>query len=746
MGGSRSSSHPDTVTAAEVTVPGRHRARSLQDTDTWTPVVPPHGGGHHRHRPGAEAVDAPPLSPPRRRAASTFAPTNGTLPVPGPGVLLPQPQQARQPHPRRPIPLPQPTRRPDEPREQHRLHEDYHAYGALPEHALNGRGPYAPPPTPSRTELPQPGQGDRGFTAGRLDEAGLIGGPTMPEPESLWSGAHSGDLAEVAGPEFSPAERRGSAGQPQSRDLADTAGPDFADDERRVSTGQAVLPQPGADAAAPAFAHDEWRGSTAQAKQPHLHDLADTAGPDFADDERPVPTGQAVLPQPGADAAAPEFAHDEWHGSTAQATLGDLAEPEFDREERRVPTGQAAVPDPQPVSEIDRAWAAPGTTRSLADVPGRDGLGRPQVRRSRRERVAATAATLAQPQAPGHDEHGEPGEPNEHNEDQVTRLSAAPEPTVEEPAKPEPPRRQRVTLRAPAKPRVRGPFDEASLDEDDEVRVYAAPLLDGLGKFDLGSVPASVTPPKTWRKAAWFATGASGAVVVGLLFAGTFLVGGPTTTTDALGGGWPGRQNGGNPLILPDPSLGQQGGTGGDSPDSSRAGGGRSGTREDDDPNTHPQNAVGSETSEDQSPTDSSSSAGSSDPVTTGPTSTPEQPPAKPPVTPASRETAPTTVWYDTGKDPQAMGDNTEKFFNNVTTDPNAAAAVTTGDLKQEGAQGLRQRYSNVAYFEVKKVEIDPDNNTTVNTLEVTHTDGTKTIEQRTLTFGDDEKIADDGA
>lgn len=664
MGGSRSSSHPDTVTAAEVTVPGRHRARSLQDTDTWTPVVPPLGGGHHRHRPGGEHVGAPagalPLPPPRRRAAdprSTFAPTHGTLPVPGPGVLLPQPQQARETHPRRPIPLPQPTRRPDEPRDEHRVHEDYRAYDALPEHALNGRGPYAPP-TRGRTELPQPGHGDRGFTAGRLDEAGPLDGP--PEPESFWSGAQSGDLADAAGPE-SPAEQQGPAGHtvlPRTDDLAEPR----PETEPRAFAGQAVLPESGE--------------------------------------------------------GAPEFAQDEW----------------------RLPTGQAVVPDPQPVSEIDRAWAAPGTTRSLADMPMHDGLGRPQVRRSRRERVAATAATLAQPQPP---EHDDAELAREHIE-----LSAPPEPAAEQPAKPEPPRRQRVTLRAPAKPRVRGPFDEASLDEDDEVRVYAAPLLDGLGKFDLGSVPASVTPPKTWRKAAWFATGASGAVVVGLLFAGTFLVGGPTTTTDALGGGWPGRQNGGNPLILPDPSLGQQGGTGGaggDPQDSSSSGGGRSGTR-DDAPDTHPQNAVGSETSEDESPTDSSSSGDSSDPVTTGPTSTPARPPAKPPVTPAQRETSPTNVFYETSPDPKAMGDNTEKFFNNVTTDPSEASAVTTGDLKQEGSQGLRQRYANVAYFEVKKVEIDPDNNTTVNTLEVTHTDGTKTVEQRTLTFGDDEKIADDGA
>jgi len=63
-------------------------------------------------------------------------------------------------------------------------------------------------------------------------------------------------------------------------------------------------------------------------------------------------------------------------------------------------------------------------------------------------------------------------------------------------------RRTRVSLATPA-PRC--------TDVDDEdIRIYPAPPIGGLGGFTIGSVPASVTPPKTWRKAAWFATGASG--------------------------------------------------------------------------------------------------------------------------------------------------------------------------------------------------------------------------------------------
>ncbi|WP_326568191.1 hypothetical protein VSH64_41535 [Amycolatopsis rhabdoformis] len=614
--------------------------------------------------------------------------------------------------PRPPIALPQPTRRADEPRDEYRVHEDYLAY----QRGLAGQATDGPAAERGLTELPQPSRGHRGFTAGRLDEAGPVAEPSEAGQESgsPWSGARSGDLATAAGSEFPqlglgiPAGASALLNSP-----AGQLGAGFPPVGATVVTAQNAVP-------------DHPAGT-----------LTGTIAPDFSQVRHSVPARQSALIGPASSTITPEFGSGE----------------------RRVPTGQAVVPDPVPMSEVDRAWAAPGTTRSLADVPPHEGLGRPQMRRSRRERVAATAATLAQPQVDP-DETEQTAQALQAELDQAEAeaarehvdLSAAGKSNrAENPnreAQPEPPKRQRVTLRAPAvKARERGPFDEAALDEEeDEVRVYAAPLLDGLGKFDLGSVPASVTPPKTWRKAAWFATGASGAVVVGLLFAGTFLVGGPTTTTDALGGGWPGRQNGGNPLILPDPSLGQQGGTGGGPQDSSSGGKHRTADDSaDSDPDTHPQNAVGSDTSEARTPTDSSSSD-SSAPVTTGPTSTPAAPDAKPPVTPAQRETSPTNPFYGPAKNPKTMGDNTEKFFNTVTTDPNEAAAVTTGDLKQEGPQGLRQRYANVAYFEVKKVEIDPDSNTTVNTLEVTHTDGTKTIEQRTLTFGDDEKIADDGA
>ncbi|MFD5092295.1 hypothetical protein ACFWMR_16965 [Amycolatopsis thailandensis] len=292
--------------------------------------------------------------------------------------------------------------------------------------------------------------------------------------------------------------------------------------------------------------------------------------------------------------------------------------------------------------------------------------------------------------------------------------------------------RTKVTLTAPA------PRRPEPVETDDDVRVYLAPPLDGLSTFDLGSVPASVTPPKTWRKAAWFAAAASALVVVGLLFAGSFLVGKPAPEQQSQGG-WPGYR-GGSPLtnegLAGNPTTQPQGGAAGNPSDSAT-----------DSSSQDDRSSSNSGTpSDDESTGDGETRPGAGGPVTTGrpATSSSARPPQKPPVMPADRTTT-TSPWYASQPDAQAMGDHTETFLNSVTTNPQQAAAVTSGGLREEGAQGLRERYADVAYFEVKKVSIDQRRGVTVNTVEVTHKDGTKTMEQRTFTFGDDDKIVDDG-
>lgn len=306
-------------------------------------------------------------------------------------------------------------------------------------------------------------------------------------------------------------------------------------------------------------------------------------------------------------------------------------------------------------------------------------------------------------------------------------------------------RRTRVSLTAPAPtPRsVPEPADhdeDDEDDEDDEARIYLAPPLDGLSKFDLGSVPASVTPPPTWRKAAWFASLASGGVVVSLLVAGTMLVGQPAADNRQAIDGWTDRPGGAAPL-LPGEYYAEATPTG--EPDSSTNG----------DPTRQP--ASGRQSSSDRLSSDrqpglpapGSPSGSESSPVTTGPTGssgpTTTPVPEKPPVTPAPRSTEQRR--YIEPHDPEEMGDVSQTFLDTVTEDPQAAYAMTGGEQKHEGVAELRRDYADVAYFVVEHIHINQNEGYTVNTVEVTRKDGSTTEEVRKLYFGNNEKVEGDG-
>lgn len=278
-------------------------------------------------------------------------------------------------------------------------------------------------------------------------------------------------------------------------------------------------------------------------------------------------------------------------------------------------------------------------------------------------------------------------------------------------------------------------------EEDDDIRVYLAPPPDGLGTFDLGSVPASVTPPKSWRKAAWFASLSSGGVVVALLFAGSLLVGSPNQSQMGLSG--PGYR-GGQPIMSGEQQAvpPDQNSAGADSPTSDPQSTRPTGDQQQSsgNPTTDTPSAAGGGSPSD--PTASvtrPTSAGSSRPATSQASTKPQ----KPPITSAPMQSQSVRFWPQ--MDPQVMGRNSQAFLNTVTADPAAAAELTTGELHDQGSRALAQRYADVAYFEVKNVYIDQNEGYTINTVEVTHNDGTKSTEQQTLTFGDDNKIKSDG-
>ncbi|MBB2933936.1 hypothetical protein FHX82_000956 [Amycolatopsis bartoniae] len=299
-----------------------------------------------------------------------------------------------------------------------------------------------------------------------------------------------------------------------------------------------------------------------------------------------------------------------------------------------------------------------------------------------------------------------------------------------------PPRRTKVTLTPPT------PHDENA--EDDDVRVYVAPPETGLGSFDLGSVPASVTPPRTWRKAAWFATASSGGVVLALLFAGSALVGKPTP--DQAGDAWIPGLGGGLPTL------------GGERVVPAPDGGGYSSEPSNGRPAGESSTSSSAETTaplpESIREPDGTTSEGSvNSPVT--PTRTTSGTPAgqEPTTTPVPVKPAPTSAPYDADPfrfripqgDPKVLAQNSQRYLDTVTEDPQAAYAMTTGELQQEGAEGLEQKYADVAYFQVQHVQVHQYDGTTVCTVKLVRKNGTADTVQRTLTF-EGGKIASDGS
>lgn len=311
-------------------------------------------------------------------------------------------------------------------------------------------------------------------------------------------------------------------------------------------------------------------------------------------------------------------------------------------------------------------------------------------------------------------------------------------PVTDDESAPEKPvtRRRRVLLTTPT-------GGAHAADEENGRHRAARPR--GLGKFNLGSVPASVTPPRTWRKAAWFASAASGAAVAAMLLVGTALVSEPSESTRALET-WP--DNSSRQPTLP----------GGGDEDAPRSGPTSDAEKDDNGhetdtpvgtvPTTHresgfaPTSGPGDETGEPGGYDPPVVDAGEGPESGIGESEPAPAAPSKPPVTPAPTGRAPVVLWapYDSGTLAQVSQD----YFNLVTEDPAAAHALTTGELAALGPEGLAAKYADVAYFEVREVYVDPHEGYTLNTLDVTYVDGTSERQTRKLVFSEDELIEAD--
>ncbi|CRK59920.1 hypothetical protein [Alloactinosynnema sp. L-07] len=276
-------------------------------------------------------------------------------------------------------------------------------------------------------------------------------------------------------------------------------------------------------------------------------------------------------------------------------------------------------------------------------------------------------------------------------------------------------------------PRLRPRRPQPPREDDTDVLPVIAGLFPdapatGLAKFDLGSIPASVTPPRSWRRAAGFAVAASILVLVGLLYAASTLVTGPRRPeiVDAL----PGLPSGPEmPIELPgEPLMSQR-------PAPSSAAPSTSASR------TQPKRT-----------TDRPRQPGPSAPGSTDqPTPTSSTVAATTTTTP-TRTTVETPVLIGPVVDAKTIGDRTETYFSAVANDPDSAFAMTTGQARRDGEDEIQRRYADVTRVEVQKMTIDKNRSTTRSVLRVYRDDGTISTEERELTFtyGTNPKITQD--
>ncbi|GHE95928.1 hypothetical protein GCM10017786_30550 [Amycolatopsis deserti] len=309
---------------------------------------------------------------------------------------------------------------------------------------------------------------------------------------------------------------------------------------------------------------------------------------------------------------------------------------------------------------------------------------------------------------------------------------------VPQPAPSAQPTRQAQPGRKPQRTKVKLTPPRTRDADDTDVRVYEAAPVTGLGSFDLGNVPASVTPPRSWRKAAWFATASSGGVVVALMFAGSAFVAKPAP--DQAGGAWVPGLGGGVPTLSGEQIAPPSGG--GAQADTSS-------TSRDDIPapattSARPTESAGVRAPGPSTVRDTSTAGGTTSGSATATTTT-SSVPRKPPPSPAPYEADPYRFTVYADEDPKTLASTSQSFLDTVTENPEAAASMTSGELRQEGPQGLERKYANVAYFQVKHIRVHQYDGKTVCTVQTVYKDGRQVTEERTLEFSGD-KITSDGA
>ncbi|WP_229679912.1 hypothetical protein [Saccharopolyspora thermophila] len=237
----------------------------------------------------------------------------------------------------------------------------------------------------------------------------------------------------------------------------------------------------------------------------------------------------------------------------------------------------------------------------------------------------------------------------------------------------------------------------------------------GLHKFDLGMVPASVTPPRTWRHAAWFVIASAAAALGGLVLVSAIATDG-RSSFDGLE--LPSMPRGEYPRPSADPYY-----LAGD-PTRSAA------PRPTGEVRPLPP-AVVAEAPRGAPPTSSAAAPGADS--------------AAPSPTPTAQPSTSRAPYVAVLTDTEAMRQRAEAYFAAINRgDLRGAYAMTAGALRAEGYDAFAAEYANVDSVEVVDVFATPAS--TVHTLRVTQLDGSVRTQRRELryTSGNDPLVSSD--
>jgi len=231
----------------------------------------------------------------------------------------------------------------------------------------------------------------------------------------------------------------------------------------------------------------------------------------------------------------------------------------------------------------------------------------------------------------------------------------------------------------------------------------ADPLVDsgsiGLRMFNLGTIPASVTPPRSWRRAAWFTIVASAAALLGLVAVGAVLVGpvrsaGRTVALPVFPNGVPLAAIGGASSVRPVSDRPVW---------TASVGVVEIGRTSREVPRRRPVVGV--------------APVRTSDPVVA----------TLPPVV--------TSVPGEPVIDPTKLLRQTQTFFAEVTSNAQAAADLTDQTVRDDAAALIQRKYGDLSTIQIQSVSLDPHNGLTVSVLRLVAKDGTTSTQQTTLRF-----------